>query len=189
MLIQFDTDKFAGVRKGDQSLSNVLYYLKKAGCITPSAYPSIEKITCKTPSGTLRYCKLFASGGVSAEAEAVFLKNPVLGVRYLRMIGRSEFSDPAVQRRFRKKFKTDPKTAYEWAKSFGRRLSEDEEEVFRKCIPTAKDYAMRVIRGRFPEKIHSMILLASFQNMDNYSKRCLAEYIKFAETNPTPVSE
>lgn len=187
MQIQFDTEKFAGIRKGDQSLSNVLFYLKKAGCITPCAYPSIEKVTCRTPSGTLRYCKLFASAGVSSETEAVFLKNPVLGVRYLRMIGRSEFSDPSTQRRFRKKFKTDALLACEWAKAFGRRVSEEEEEVFRKSIPAAREYAMKVLRGKFPEKVHSMILLASFQDMNNYAKRCLSEYIKFAETNPTPV--
>lgn len=189
MQIQFDTDKFAGVKKGDQFLSNVLFYLKKTGCLTPSICPSVERVTCKTPSGTIRYCRLFASGGVSAEAEAVFLKNPVLGVRYLKMIGRSEFTDPSIQRRFRKKFKTDARLACEWAKAFGRRVSEEEEEVFRKDIPAAKEYAMKVIRGRFPEKVHSMILLASFGDMNNWTKRCLSEYIKFAETNPTPVAD
>lgn len=181
MQITFDTDKFVS-RNGARSLTNVLCYLARHGCLTPDHYPSVEKITCRTPSDALRHVRYFAGKvGVSPENEKVFLKNPGIAVRYLKMVGRSEFSDPAVQKRFRRKFKTNAKLAYEWAVSFNTRLSEEEEEVFRKDFSAAKDYAVRVIRGKFPEKVHAMIMLASYGDLDPWQKRQLSEYVKFAE--------
>lgn len=179
MQIAFDIESFSK-SSGSRDLTNVLCYLKRYGCITPSQYPSIEKITCRTPSGALRYCRYFASTGVSPETEAVFLKNPSIAVRYLRMIGRPEFADPKVQKRFRRKFRTNARAAYEWAKAFNTRLSEDEEVVFRKDMAAMKDYSKYVIRGKFSEKVHGMILLASFDNLGSWQKKCLSDYIKFS---------
>ena len=183
MQIIFDTDSFVDrKRKGDRCLANVLHYLKRFGCVgSDRPLPEVEKITCTTPSGTLRYCKLFACRGVSAATEAVFLKNPELGVRYLQMVRRSEFLDPKVQKKFRRKFKSNAKVAYHWAKAFGIRLTEEEEQVFRKDMGAARDYARGVIGGRFPDRIHEMLILASFGDMNEYQKKCLADYVRFAE--------
>jgi len=182
MQIVFETDNFsARGRKGDHCLANVLHYLKRFGCLaTDHSLPEVEKVACLTPSGTIRYCRLFASKGVTAETEAIFLKNPELGVRYLKMVGRSGFLDPDVQKKFRKKFRSNPRVAYEWAKAFKIRLTEEEEECFRKDLCAANNYARSVIGGRFPERIHEMIILASFGNMDVYQKKSLSEYVKLA---------
>lgn len=181
MLITFETGMF-GKRGGEKSLTNVLCYLHRHGCFATGHYPDIERVTCRTPSSALRYVRYFTGRvGVSPESEGIFLKNPGLGVRYLKLVGRKEFSDPNVQARFRKKFKNDPSLAYEWAKAFNTRLSEEEEEVFRKNVSVARDYAMYVIKGKFPEKIHGMLVLASFQDLSSYQKARLTDYIKFAE--------
>lgn len=180
MQITFDTDKFSG-RSGEKTLTNVLCYLNRHGCFEDGHYPDIERITCRTPSSALRYARFFAHKGISPASEAVFLKNPSLGVRYLRIVNRREFSDPAIQKRFRKKFRSNAKVAYDWARLFKERLSEDEEEVFRKDVGLAHDYAVYVIRGPFPEKIHSMLVLASFGELDDWKKKKLAQYVRFAE--------
>lgn len=180
MQITFETDSFSK-RGGEKTLTNVLCHLLRYGCISQGHYPDIERVTCKTPSSALRYVRYFARLGISPESEAVFLKNPSLGVRYLILVRKKEFSDPVIQRKFRKKFKSNAKAAYEWADQFKERLSEEEEEVFRKDVALARDYAVQVIKGKFPEKIHSMLVLASFQELDPWRKRKLAEYIKFAE--------
>jgi len=177
MQIIFDTEKFRSSR-GDHNLTNVLCYLKRHGCIYPDNYPSVEEITCRTPSSALRYCKYFASSGISPEREAIFLKNPRIAIRYLRLVGKSEFSDPKIQKRFRRKFRSNAKIACEWARIFNTRLTEEEESVFRKDMVAALDYAKHVIRGRFSEKVHGMIVLASFEDLGSYAKRCLSEYIK-----------
>jgi hypothetical protein len=179
MQITFDTDMFG--KMGEKSLTNVLCYLKRSKCFAEGHYPDIERITCRTPSAALRYVRYFAHSGVTSESETVFLKNPNLGVRYLRMVGKPEFSCPNVQRKFRKKFKNDPDVAYEWARAFNTRLSEEEEEVFRKDVSKARDYAMYVIKGKFSEKVHGMLVLASFEDLTPTKKRHLADYIKFAE--------
>lgn len=179
MQITFETGMFG--KRGEKSLTNVLCYLQRHGCFAEGHYPDIEQITCRTPSAALRYVRYFARTGITSESEAVFLKNPGLGVRYLRMVGKREFSDPVVQKKFRRKFKFDAALAYEWAKAFNERLTEEEEEVFRKNVAVARDYAMYVIKGKFSEKVHGMLILASFQDLSSYQKSRLAEYIKFAE--------
>lgn len=182
MQITFDIEKFTG-RGGDRSLTNVLCYLKRHGCFPVDKYVEIERITCRTPSSALRYCRYFATNGISPSSEDVFLKNPSIAVRYLKMVNRPEFSDPSIQKRFRRKFKSNAQVAYEWARAFNTRLSEDEETVFRKDLSAAKNYAMQVIRGKFPEKVHSMLLLASYEDLSPWDKRCLAEYLKYSETH------
>lgn len=181
MQITFDIENFAKKYRGDRDLTNVLSYLKRYDCIGVEQYPSIEKIACRTPSSAYRYCRYFASSGLSPESEVVFLKNPSIGIRYLKLTHKPEFSDPKIQKRFRKKFRTNARLAYEWARAFNTRLSEEEEEVFCKSFYCAKEYAINVIRGRFSEKVHSMIMLASFEDQSSYAKKCLAEYIKFVE--------
>lgn len=181
MQITFDTESFVS-RNGARSLTNILCYLARHGCLTPAAYPSIEKITCRTPSEALRHVRFFAGKvGISPANEAVFLKNPTIALRYLKMVGRPEFADPKVQKRFRRKFRSNARLACDWAMAFGVRLGEDEEEVFRKDFTAACQYAKQVIRGKFPEKVHGMLLLASYGDVDHFQKRSLAEYIRFAE--------
>lgn len=193
MQITFDISKFGDLSsklsraRGPQSLTNVLHYLRRFGCLSLDGLSSedvseIEKITCKTPSSTLRHCKLFAVNGVSEKTEAIFLKNPNLAIRYLRIVGRPDFLDPKIQKRFRKKFKTNARLALQWSRAFNVRLSEDEEEVFHKDPSAALDYAKWVIKGKFPDKVHRMILLASFKDTNSHQKRCLSEYIEFSDS-------
>lgn len=179
MQITFDTGMFGP--KGEKSLTNVLCYLRRHGCLADGHYPDIERITCRTPSAALRYVRFFAVKGISPESEAVFLKNPTLAVRYLKYVRRAEFADPKVQKRFRRRFRTNARVAYEWAAAFNTRLTEDEETVFRRDMSAAKDYAMQIIRGKFTEKVHAMIMLASFDELPSYQKKCLAEYVRFSE--------
>lgn len=188
MQITFDTDSFGDrKRRGDHFLANVLHYLKRFGCVASDRpLPEVEKTACRTPSGTLRYCMLFAGRGVSAGTEEIFLKNPELGVRYLKMVGRSEFLDPQVQKKFRRKFRSNPKVAYQWASHFRIRLTEDEEECFRKDMTAARDYAKGVIGGRFPDRIHEMLILASFGDIKEWEKEALAEYVRFSEQTGKP---
>jgi hypothetical protein len=44
-----------------------------------------------------------------------------------------------------------------------------------------KDYAQRIIKGKFPQKVHDMILLKSFESMDAWPKENLQRYMKFVE--------
>jgi hypothetical protein len=179
MQISFDVDRFSP--RGERELTNIMCYLRRYGCMAERHYPEIEKITCRTPSAALRYVRYFARNGISPESEAVFLKNPELGLRYLKMVRRSEFADQCIQKRFRRKFRTNAALAFRWAEAFGTRLEEDEEEVFRKDFYHAALYARQVIGGKFPEKIHGMILLASYGDVTDLQKRYLADYVKFAE--------
>lgn len=179
MQITFDVDRFAP--RGERELTNTLCYLQRHGCIAAGHYQEIEKITCRTPSAAIRYVRYFARDGISPESEAVFLKNPELGLRYLKMVRRSEFADPKIQKRFRRKFRHNAKLAYMWANSSKTRLAEEEEEVFRKDFYHAEMYARYVIGGRFSDKVHSMILLASYGDVPHPQKGCLANYLKFAE--------
>lgn len=181
MQITFEVDNFSR-RSGPRDLTNVLHYLLRYRCVeSPKNNREIEKITCSTPSAALRYCRYVANDGISPEGEVVFLKNPSIAVRYLRMVGRPEFLDAKVQKRFRKKFKKNPRLAYEWSRAFNTRLSEEEEEAFCHDLSAARDYAMNVIRGKFPEKVHSMILLSSFEDLGTWQKKCLSDYIKYSE--------
>ena len=43
-----------------------------------------------------------------------------------------------------------------------------------------RTYAYFVIKGKFPERIHNMILLKSYENMGEYSKKYLKEYLKYS---------
>ena len=179
MEITFDTDNFDGSAK---ALSSVLYYLK--GCDSYNYLghnPDVEKITCKTPSEALRYTKwVTGSIGVSPEAEKVFLKNPNLAIRYLKYIRRDHFVDPKVQQRWWKKVVKKSEIAYDWARNFNKRLSEEEEEVFAKGnMKYMKDYAMYVIKGKFPEKVHQIIVLRSFEELSQWEKSAVKDYMKF----------
>jgi hypothetical protein len=180
MQITFDTKLFDGRPK---SLTNVLHYLSSARCITPTHLAEVEEITCRTPSDALRYCKFFTgTRGVSPSSEIVFLKNPSLGVRYLKMVKRKHFVDEKIQKRFWKKVVKKPELALEWSMAFGVRLSESEEEVFIKDMRCMQQYANNVIKQPYSEKIHQMIVLKSFDsNLSQWQQRYLKDYITFAE--------
>lgn len=179
MHITFDVDKFTG-RAHD--LTNTLYYIKRSGNSFDPHSPEIETITCRTPSAAYKYARYVATTGISKKAERVFLRNAKVGIKYLVFTRKKEFSDPDTQKRFRKKILKNPDLAYTWCSEFKTRLSETEEEVFVQDVRRARDYAMFVICGRFPEKIHNMLVLKSFENLDRYHKNWLQEYIKYAES-------
>lgn len=178
MHITFDIEKFKGNPNG---LTSILSHLKYANSYLPMPNKEIEAITCTTPSAALKFCRYVnTTTGISAESEKVFLKNASLGIRYLRVVKRKHMLDSEVQRRFWRKVVRKPELALEWGRAWGR-LSEEEEEVFVKSMRCAKEYSYYVIKGRFPEKVHQMILLSSFDKLLGYDKRCLEEYIKYSE--------
>lgn len=181
MIVSFDVEKF----KGDpRALIDVLSSLYRVGGWRLGHYAEVEEVVCRTPSSALKFCRMVNhSYGISSSAEKVFLKNPGIGIHYLRLVGRSEFLDEKVQKRFWRKITRSPDLAYEWARTFNRRLSEQEEEVFVKNISRARDYALYVARGAFPEKIHKMLVLRSFESLDNLSKSYLSEYLRYAESS------
>jgi len=89
--------------------------------------------------------------------------------------------DPKIQKRFWRHITKKPELALEWSTYTGRRLTEEEEEVFVGNMRLMNHYAQKVIRGRFPDKIHQMILLKSFEQLSPYHKRALEEYVRFSE--------
>ena len=178
MIVSFDTSAFDG-RPG--ALISVLSSMSSVGQWPFDHNRDVEAIVCKTPSSALKYCRhVVHAYGISLKGERVFLKNPRIGIRYLRLTNKSRFFEEETQARFWRKVTKSPDLSYEWARAFGMRLSEEEEMVFSENIRIAKEYAVEIIRGPFPEKVHQRILLRSFESMDSYSKAVLAEYIRWA---------
>ena len=175
MEITFDIAQF---EKRPQQLISVMCNLARVGAWIPSHVEEIEVITCRTPSSAYKYVR-YVTGkiGVSAKTEAVFLKNPNIGLRYLRMVNRN-LQDEKIHARFWKKVVKKPELALEWARNFNQRLSEKEEEVFVKNMRCMWQYAQYVIGGRFPESVHNMILLKSYEKMPSYENHAIQEYIK-----------
>lgn len=176
MFITFDINKFEGNPKG---LTNILYNLRHSTNYFDQTNPEITNITCKTPSNAYRYARYVATSGLSEKAERVFLKNLNVGIKYLRLIRRKHFLNEDTQKRFWKRVVKNPYLAYCWAHNFNTRLTEEEEEVFIHNLRIARDYALFVIKGKFPEKIHNMLVLKSFELKDGWEKRNLQEYINY----------
>lgn len=186
MNIHFDTSAF---EKDPKGLIAVLSNLHMVGSWSVRHDREIEKIVCRTPTSALNYCRhVNHAFGVSREAERVFLKTPRIGIRYLRLVNRRSFQDEDTQVRFWRKVVKSPDLCYEWGQAFQQRVSEQEEEVFVRDVRVAKNYAFFVIREPFPEKVHNMLVLRSFEDMDNYSKRCLTEYIRWADERGVPAN-
>lgn len=178
MNIKFDVDLF---RNDPRGLISVLSQLYRHGAWSLGHHREIEEIVCRTPSSAFKFCHLVSRAyGVSRDAEKVFVKNPSIGIRYLRLVSRTEFLDEKVQKRFWRKVMKNPDIAYEWARAFGRRLPEG-EEVFVGNIRCARDYSLYVIKGGFPEKIHQMLVLRSFENLESWEKKYLNDYLRYAE--------
>lgn len=184
MQITFDTENF---RNHAQGFISVLGYLRHTKAYEVVAHDDIESITCRTPSIAYKYTRYAAKQGISAKAEAVFLKNPKIGVQYLSYIKRDHFLDDKVQKRFHKKIVKNPTLAVSYCRTFNKRLSEDEEVVFIKCMSSMRNYAWNVIKGVFPEKVHNMLVLKSYEDMPDYQKARLKEYLKMSETKTIPV--
>jgi hypothetical protein len=177
MNISFDVENF---KSRPASLIAVLSHLKACNCYVPSRSIEIERIACRTPSSALKFCR-YVNVALNPESEKVFLKNPKLGIRYLRSSHRQEMQDEKVQKRFWRHITKKPELALEWSQYTGRRLSEQEEEVFVKDMRCMNVYAQKIIKGKFPESVHQMIVLRSFEQMTRYHKMSLEEYIKFVE--------
>lgn len=186
MNIHFDASVF---EKDPKGLISVLSNLHDVGAWSVRHEKEIERIVCRTPSSALNYCRYVNHAfGVSREAERVFLKNPGIGIRYLRMVNRRSFQDEDTQARFWRKVAKSPDLCYQWGQAFQQRVSEEDEEVFASDVRLAKSYAFFVIKAPFPEKVHNMLLLRSFEDMDNYSKKCLTDYIQWADKRGVPAN-
>lgn len=176
MLVSFDTNKF---ERDPNGLINILSALRYKDHYFSNC-PDIERITCRTPSSALKYVKNVMTTGLSPSAERIFLRNPNLAIKYLKIIRREQFSDADTQKRFWKKVCKNSRLALDWAKAFKKRLTVEEEEVFVNDAWTAKDYAYHVIKGKFEEKVHNMLVLKSFEPLDSYSKSCLTDYVRYS---------
>lgn len=180
MRLGFEVSSF---KDNPSSLIDVLHTLQRVGEWRVGHYGEVEEVVCRTPSSALKFCCMVNHAyGVSKSAEKVFLKNPSVGIRYLRLVCRKEFLDENVQKRFWGKVTRNPEFAYDWASTFNMRLSESEEAVFVKSIRRARDYSMFVIKGAFPEKVHKMLVLRSFESLDSFEKSQLSEYLRYAES-------
>lgn len=181
MIVSFDVSAF---KDKPRDLISVLAGLSSVGQ-WPNVYNrEVEEIVCSTPSNALKYCRnVVHAYGLSAKGERVFLKNPDIGMRYLRLTIKTRFQDDDTQKRFWRKVTRDAGLAYTWASTFGKRLSEEEEMIFSENLSVARNYAFRVIRGTFPEPVHHRMLLRSFENLHPYEKNALNEYLKFAEAH------
>lgn len=187
MTASFDISAFS---KKPKNLIVVLSNLQRVGQWPRDYNRQVEEITCRTPNSALNYCRYVVGAfGVSREAEKVFLDNPAIGIRYLRLVARSHFLEETTQKRFWRKVVKKPELAYAWSVAFGKRLSEDEEQVFVKDVIRAKDYAKSIIKGPFPDKVHRMLMLRSFEQMGGYEKSCLKDYLTFAEACMRSLSE
>lgn len=180
MIVSFDTEDF---RHDPRGLIDILSNLQRLGSWSLDENRDVESITCRTPGFALKYCReVVYSKGISAQAEAVFLKNPKLGLRYLNLVDRDHFRDENVQKRFWKKITKNARLAYLWANQFKKRLSEAEEEVFVQNISQAYNYSFFVIKGAFPEKIHRMLVLKSFEKLTDSESKMLKDYLRYAES-------
>jgi hypothetical protein len=178
MRIGFEVSSFKGMPK---TLISVLSGMRAAGEWPLQHHKEVEEIVCSTPILALNYCRHVVGGfGVSGEAERVFLKNPGIGIRYLGIVHRDHFLVEDTQRRFWKKVVKNPELALEWARSFRKRLSEEEEMVFVESPLCAKEYAMRVIHEPFPEKVHHALVLKSFGELCEWDARYLKDYINWS---------
>lgn len=178
MIVSFDISAF---KDRPRTLIAVLSGMSSVGQWPFDHNREVEEIVCRTPSSALNYCRhVVHAYGISSKGERVFLKNPGIGMRYLRLTSKPRFQDDDTQKRFWRKITKDAALAYKWASTFGKRLSEDEEMVFSEDISIAREYAFRVIRGPLPEPVHHRILLRSFENLSSYDKKSLNDYLKFA---------
>lgn len=186
MIVSFDLQSFG---KNPKGLISVLSHLRGVNQWPVGFNREVEEIVCRTPTSALNYCRYVVGRyGVSPEAEKVFLKNPTVGIRYLRFMNREALQDESLQKRFWKKVVRNPEWAYEWCHQFRRRLSESEEEVFVKSLRRARDYALFIIKGKFPEKVHHQLVLRSFEQLQSWEKKSLTDYLSYVESSSKKVS-
>jgi len=178
MIVEFEVSAFKGRAR---DLTKVLHGLRAVGQWPLQHHKDVEEILCRNPSWAYNYTdKVVGAFGVSGGGERVFLKNPGIGIRYLERVNRDHFLVEDTQRRFWKKVVKSPDLALQWAEAFRKRLPEEDEMVFVQDTVCANDYAHRIIRGPFPEKVHHALVLKSFENMNDYDGRRLKEYIAWA---------
>jgi hypothetical protein len=165
MQISFDTEKFKG-RGRESKLIDILANLDLMGLYFHGQYnKDVEEVVCRTPSSAY----------------------PHIGVRYLQSVRRKSFADEAVQKKFWKKLLKRPEVAVEYCSAFQVRLTEEEEEIFVHDIASMVRYSNRVIggegrgrigqHGKFPERVHNMILLKSYEHLTEREKHLLQKYI------------
>jgi hypothetical protein len=157
---------------------NVLPYFKEEIKRTQE----LDNYFCTSPALAFKYLKVFLEKGdkASPEIEKVLSKNTHYLFAYLKHTGNHKVQDPKLQKRFEKKVYSDPYLSYWYAyyvlKS---RLPEEHEVVFLKNYDFAYRYACEVIGGEFPDNIHKMLVLSSFEEKED--KHGLKSYIECCE--------
>jgi len=115
---------------------------------------------------------------LDADQEKVFLKNIKFGIAYLEITQQKKFRDEKLNKKFEKKVYKDSGASFDYATRVLReRIPEDKEHIFLENYYVMYHYAMLVIKGKFPDKIHNQIHLRSFeQNVWRFD--CLQAYLK-----------
>jgi hypothetical protein len=158
---------------------NVLPYFKEEIERTSE----LDNYFCTSPALTYKYLKVFLEKGdkASPEIEKVLSKNIHYLFSYFQHTGNHKVQDEKLQKRLDKKIYSDPRLSYCYAFSVLKsRIPEEHEGVFLKNYDFAYRYACEVIGGKFPDSIHKMLLLSSFEENDK-EKHGLKSYIECCE--------
>ena len=112
------------------------------------------------------------------EQEKVFLKNIKFGIAYLEATQQKKFRDEKLNKKFEKKVYKDSGASFDYAtRVLCERIPEDKEHIFLENYYVMYHYAMLVIKGKFPDKIHNQIHLRSFEK-NVWRFDCLQAYLK-----------
>ena len=112
------------------------------------------------------------------DQEKVFLKNIKFGIAYLEITQQKKFRDEKLHKKFEKKVYKDSGASFDYATRVLReRIPEEKESIFLDNYYVMYHYAMIVVKGKFPDKIHNQIHLRSFEK-NVWRFDCLQAYLK-----------
>jgi len=112
------------------------------------------------------------------DQEKVFLKNIKFGIAYLEITKQKKFRDEKLNKKFEKKLYKDAGASFDYSiRVLHQRIPEDKEHIFLENYYVMYHYAMLVIKGKFPDKIHNQIHLRSFEK-NVWRFDCLQAYLK-----------
>lgn len=195
-MITFDIQSF---KKDEISLLKFLYSLKYKGLFVrtneidvffsqkPSlAYKYIRDIVVEkswlTDEAVRRRVYLNVDKNrLDTDQEKVFTKNIKFGIAYLEVTQQKKFRDEKLQENFEKKVYKDAGASFDYStKILCERIPEDKEHVFLEDYFIMYQYAMRVIKGKFQDKIHKQIYLKTFENKQTIwaGARYAQDYLK-----------
>jgi len=179
MKLKFDLDLTDNKHLRNHLVRNVLWYFKD----NIDRTKELDDYFCTSPALAYKYLKVFLEKGdkASPEIEKVLSKNIHYLFSYFQHTENHKVQDEKLQKRLDKKIYNDPRLSYCYAYSVLKsRIPEEHEGVFLKNYDFAYRYACEVIGDKFPDSIHKMLLLSSFEENDK-EKYGLKKYIECCE--------